>query len=56
MIETLRAMKTLHELLRWGFEQTPKLEVVDVVIQDEYSHDLIAKLGDQASYYAFDTT
>jgi hypothetical protein len=52
--EELRGLKILQEVLRWGFAQSPPLLILEVVVQDEYSHDMIAKFGDH--YLCFDTT
>ena len=37
---------TLGKVLPWGLVQRPQWTVVDVVIQDEYTHDVV--LGAQA--------
>ena len=48
----LRQNRTLHDLLKAG------AEVLDVVIQDEYTHDVVARLPSQAGdlLVVFDTT
>lgn len=38
---------TLARVLPWGLAQRPQWTVVDVVIQDEYTHDVI--LGTEES-------
>lgn len=38
----LRAFSSLHQLLQWAFAR--KLDVADVVVQDEYSHDVVLPL------------
>lgn len=48
-------LKTLHDVILWGKTLSPMLEIVDVVIQDEYTHDVVAKLGEDR-YLCFDTT
>jgi hypothetical protein len=55
LLAALAPIKTLQEVLRWGFSRSPPLEVVDVVVQDEYTHDLIARFGENI-YLCFDTT
>lgn len=41
-IEALFAtQKTLEDVVRWGLLQNPMQIVRDVVIQDEYTHDVI---------------
>lgn len=33
--------KTLEDVVRWGLHQKPVQMVKDVVIQDEYTHDVV---------------
>ncbi len=41
-IETLiAAQKTLEDVVRWGLGITPMQLVKDVVVQDEYTHDVV---------------
>lgn len=41
-VEALFAtQKTLEDVVRWGLQQKPLQIVQDVVIQDEYTHDVI---------------
>lgn len=41
-IENLFAsQKTLEDVVRWGLGLTPAQVVKDVVIQDEYTHDVV---------------
>ena len=47
--EEIRALKTLHDAVRAGFE------VENVIIQDEFTHDVILKVADQI-YAVFDST
>ena len=48
-------LDTLEELLRFGFAQRPAWELVDVVVQDEYTHDVIIR-GPAPAFLVFDTT
>jgi hypothetical protein len=41
-------LETLEEVLRRG------LELVDVIVQDEYTHDVVTRSGE--AYVVFDTT
>jgi hypothetical protein len=34
-------LSSLHQALRWGLALRPAWSVVDVVVQDEYTHDVI---------------
>ncbi len=48
-------LATLEELLRFGFAQRPSWELVDVIVQDEYTHDVIVR-GPEPAFLVFDTT
>jgi hypothetical protein len=59
--EQLAALKTelepltiLQDVIRWGFAQTPPSDVSDVVIQDEFTHDVV--LAWRHVFLVFDTT
>ncbi len=41
---------TLEDVLRWGGD------VLDVVVQDEYTHDVIVISGTKTGFLVFDTT
>jgi hypothetical protein len=41
LAQSSSGIRTLDELLRWGLEQRPELMVSNVVIQDEYTHDVV---------------
>ena len=51
-------LDTLEELLRFGFAQRPAWELVDVIVQDEYTHDVIIVItgGPAPAFLVFDTT
>ena len=51
----LDAIRTLHELIRWGLAQSPPRVIEDVIVQDEYTHDVLLPWHD-TQYLAFDTT
>jgi hypothetical protein len=46
-------LATLEEVLRFGFAQHPPWEIVDVVVQDEFTHDVVVA---GPGYLVFDTT
>jgi hypothetical protein len=48
-------LATLEELLRFGFAQRPAWELVDVIVQDEFTHDVIIG-GPAGAFLVFDTT
>ena len=45
---------TLEAVLRWAHAQTPPATLEDVVIQDEYTHDVIVRWG--ARFVVYGTT
>ena len=46
---------TLADVIRWGLAETPQRIVVEVVVQDEYTHDVIVPLADPL-HLVYDTT
>lgn len=55
LLKVVGRFRLLEDLLRWGAAQSPPGRVVDVVVQDEYTHDVIFTLDNQ-SYLVFDST
>lgn len=37
---------TMEHVARWVFSQTPPLDIVDIVRQDEFTHDVLVPLPD----------
>jgi hypothetical protein len=48
-------LPTLAEVLRWARSGSPPREVAAVVVQDEYTHDVVLSWRD-GLYLVFDTT
>jgi len=48
-------LATLEDLLQFGFAQRPPWELVDVIVQDEFTHDVVVR-GPAAAFLVFDTT
>lgn len=48
-------LPTLEHVFRWAIRQEPRLEPFDVVIQDEYTHDVLFRAEDK-SFLVFDAT
>ncbi|HEY4244522.1 MAG TPA: hypothetical protein VGM88_32130 [Kofleriaceae bacterium] len=46
---------TLAELIPWGLAQHPPAIIEDVIVQDEYTHDVLLPRGD-GTYLVYDTT
>ncbi len=45
----------LGELVAWGARQSPQVQVIDVVVQDEFTHDVVVERGD-GLYLVYDST
>jgi len=48
-------LDTLEDVLRVGFLQRPAWQLLDVVVQDEFTHDVVV-LGPAPAFLVFDTT
>jgi hypothetical protein len=53
--EQATRLGTLEELIRFGFVQSPPWELVDVIVQDEFTHDVVVD-GPAPAFLVFDTT
>ncbi len=53
--EAVAQHQILDDVLRWGRRQMPPREIVDVVVQDEFSHDVIFPYED-GLYLVYGTT
>jgi hypothetical protein len=51
----LAPLGSLHALLQWALHRDPPLELVDVVVQDEFTHDVVLHDRD-GLFLVFDTT
>ena len=47
--------RTLEDVVRWGLSQEPPLLVADVVVQDEYTQDVVLPLP-TSGFLVYDTT
>lgn len=48
-------LSTLAEVIRWGLAQNPERTILEVVIQDEYCHDVVMAWRADL-HLVFDTT
>lgn len=55
LLPALQALSSLGQVIRWALAQRPPGEFVDVVIQDEYTHDVVVCVS-PTIYAVFDTT
>ena len=53
--DTAATLPTLELVFRWAIAQQPPLRPADVVIQDEYTHDVLFA-GADGSWLVFDAT
>ena len=51
----LQYLATLKSVLAWSLSQEPKAEFVDVVVQDEFHHDVVLRVTDRV-YAVFETS
>lgn len=51
----LAPLTTLQDVVRWGFAHTPPRDVAEVVVQDEFTHDVVMP-WESGRYLVFDTT
>ena len=59
LAERIRALtasqRTLEDVVRWGVAQSPPVLVADVVVQDEYTHDVVVPYPG-VGWLVYDTT
>lgn len=46
---------TLESVVRWGLSRDPAALIEDVVVQDEYTHDVVVSYG-RGLWLVYDTT
>ena len=51
---TVQSLRALGDVLAWSRQAGSQRRVIEIVTQDEYTHDVV--LTDGESYLAFDTT
>ena len=54
-IHEVSDLKTLEHVFRWALQRDPRFAPGDVIVQDEYTHDVIFRAPD-GSTLVFDTT
>jgi hypothetical protein len=55
LLNELQQFATLKGVLCWSLRQEPPAEFVDVVIQDEFHHDVVVRVTDRV-YAVFETS
>ena len=54
LMSELAPLRTLEQVIHWGARRHPPSCIEDVVVQDEYTHDVVTPLGGGV-YLAYDT-
>ncbi len=55
LLAELHQLATLKQVLNWALAQEPRAEFVNVIIQDEFHHDVIVRVTDRV-YAVFETS
>jgi hypothetical protein len=55
VLEEIERLSSLKQILEWSRTRSPHAEFVDVVVQDEYHHDVIVRVADDV-FAVFETT
>lgn len=53
--QSLAPLTTLQAVVQWAFGLTPPSDVADVVVQDEFNHDVVIRWI-EPRWLVFDTT
>ncbi|QDE91967.1 hypothetical protein BHS06_24955 [Myxococcus xanthus] len=53
--QELASLTLLQDVVRWGFASSPPRDVTEVIVQDEFTHDVVMPWM-EGSYLVFDTT
>ncbi len=55
LLTEVGALSTLGAVIRWSLVQQPRAEFVDVIVQDEFNHDVIVRVSGSI-YAGFETS
>ena len=55
LVEQVKPLATLEEVMRWGLKQPIARMILEVVVQDEYCHDVVME-WEAGLHLVFDTT
>jgi len=55
LLPTLQSLTSLGQVIQWALARTPRAQFSDVVVQDEYTHDVVLRIS-PSLYAVFDTT
>ena len=51
----VQGLATLQQVLRWSLARKPRAEFLDVVVQDEFHHDVIVRVAENR-FAVFETS
>jgi hypothetical protein len=54
VLSEVKPFRTLEGVFEWAFARKPQAQLVEVVTQDEFTHDIIISL-DEETFLVFDT-
>ena len=55
LVREVQGLETLEEVVRWGLALPTKRVILEVVVQDEYTHDVVIE-WEMGLHLVFDTT
>jgi hypothetical protein len=55
ILQEVEPFRTLATVMDWAFARKPPAQLINVVTQDEFTHDVIFKIAED-SFLVFDTT
>jgi hypothetical protein len=50
----IAGQRTLDDVVNWTLARRPVERIVDVIVQDEFTHDIVVTFGDR--WLVYDTT
>ena len=54
LMDSVRKLRTLEQVIQWGLHCPVESMVLEVVVQDEFNHDVVMNLRD-SHFLVFDT-
>ncbi len=55
ILSEVGSFRTLEQVMLWAFGQKPPAELLNVVTQDEFTHDVVIRVSPDV-FLVFDTT
>ena len=55
ILDEARSFYNLEQVMQWAFKRQPPADIFLAVTQDEFTHDVVLKLGPEV-FLVFDTT